>query len=402
MMKFLKPFVKPRTTKQFYKDTCGNVGMMFAVTAFALIGGLAVAIDIANGFSAQARLQNTTDALALLASRDGIEDQAELEAAAQAYFEQAYPNQSGDRIEVVSISRTGDRVDIETRNNIDTFFAPIFGNDDLNVRVKSSSIFSQQSLDIALVLDTTGSMQGAKIATLRNNATELMTTLEGFNNDKLRVSIVPFAQYVNVGANQRGQAWLDTNGVTGNTVCAGSRLAPLNTVVDAGSEPIPATPNATCPTAAIQPLTNDFNALRRTVRSFTASGFTYAPAGLMWGWRTLDARAPFTEASTSGNGQKVLVFMTDGANTRSVSGETHNGRNRDDADDVTAQVCNNIKDSDVTVYTIAFEVSDTTTQNLLRNCASGAGNFFNAQNATDLANAFSNISATLNELRITS
>jgi len=400
-MKLLKPFVKPNAAKQLYSDTRGNVAMMFAILAFVIIGGLAVAIDLSNAYAARARLQNTTDAVALLASRDGIEDQAELQAAAQAYFDQAYPNASGERIEVISISRDGDRVDVETRNNIDTFFAQIFGRDDLDVSVRSSSIFAQQALDVALVLDTTGSMRGAKIASLRSSATNLMNTLESFDNEKLRVSVVPFANYVNIGGNQRGQAWLDTNGVTGNSVCAGSRIAPLNTVVEAGGTRIPAIRNVTCG-APIQPLTNNFRALRRSISGLNASGFTYAPAGLMWGWRTLDARAPFTEAVSSGRGQKVLVFMTDGANTRSINGETHEGRDLVDADNTTAAICERVKGSDITVYTIAFEVPDVETQNLLRNCASGASNFFNAQNASQLDAAFSNISSTLNELRITS
>lgn len=406
-MNFLKPFIKTSVeTKKpqigkFLVNTSGNVGMMFAIVSVVLVGGLAVAIDLSNAFSARQRLQNTTDAIALLAARDGIENRSELQVAAQAYFDELYPNESGARIEVLDISRDGDQVNVSTRNNIDTFFAPIFGHNDLNVSVKSSTIFSQQSLDVTLVLDTTGSMRGAKLAGLKTAATRLMDTFEDLNNDKLRVSIVPFAQYVNVGTDQRNERWLDRNGVRGNTVCVGSRIAPLNTQVEAIGGTIPAIPGVNCG-EAIRPLTNDFRALKRTISNLEAQGLTYAPAGLMWGWRTLDSNAPFTEAASSGRGQKALVLMTDGANTRSVSGATHNGRNREGADETTAEICERVKDSDIVVYTIAYEVEEAGTRRLLQGCASNPTNFFNADNAADLDQAFGEISANLNELRISS
>ncbi len=405
MKMFLKPFIKPnfvqQLTRKFCADTGGNIAIMFAVLLFVIVGGLAMAIDLSNGYAAKQRLQNTSDAVALFAARDGIEDQSELQAVAQAYFDEVYPNATGERIEILNISRDGDRVDIQTRNNIDTFFSSIFGRDSLDVSVRSSTTFAQQSLDVSLVLDTTGSMRGAKLASLKTSATRLMDTFEGFDNEKLRVSIVPFGQYVNVGANQRNQAWVQGRSNNRNRLCMGSRAQPLNTEAEFGSDPIPVIGNAQCGTA-IQPLTNDFRALKRTINDLDARGFTYAPSGLVWGWRTLDAKAPFTEAASSARGKKVLVLMTDGANTRSVDGDSHEGRNRGAADEATRDLCARVKGSDITVYTIAYEVTDAATRDLLRNCATSQDNFFNAQNARDLDAAFTNISSTLNELRITS
>ena len=403
MLNFLNTLTKSNPVKRFSANEGGNVAMMFAFTSLVIFGGLAVAIDASQAFAAKQRLQNTTDAIALMAARDGIEDTGELQAVAQAYFDQAYPNagESGSRIEVLSISRDGDRVDIDTRNNIDTSFGQFFGFKDLDVSVQSSSVFAQQSLDVALVLDTTGSMRGAKLAGLQASAGRLMDTFESFNNEKLRVSIVPFAQYVNVGEDQSNQGWLDTNGQNGEDLCVGSRTGGLNQVVEAGGTQIPVIPRARCG-EAIQPLTNNYRALKTTIANLEASGFTYAPAGLMWGWRTLEPSAPFTEAQSSINGEKVLVLMTDGANTRSVNGQTHEGRSRANADNTTREICNRVKGSDITVYTIAYEVTDAATRNLLENCASNPENYFNAQNAGDLDEAFTDISATLNELRITS
>jgi len=44
---------------------------------------------------------------------------------------------------------------------------------------------------------------------LMSELLRLIDTFEGFESDSLRVSVVPFAQYVNVGESRRGARWLD-------------------------------------------------------------------------------------------------------------------------------------------------------------------------------------------------
>jgi len=83
-----------------------------------------------------------------------------------------------------------------------------------------------------------------------------------------------------------------------------------------------------------------------------------------------------------------MIVMTDGENTRSKSGSFHNGQSQVNADRKAADICNNIKDDNITVYTIAYEVNDTQTENLLRGCASNPDNYFDATNAGDLMEAF--------------
>ena len=413
MIKRLKPIGRQKNIKQnlkgFFKGQSGNVALMTAFALFTAIGLVGIAVDVNQAHSARERLQSTTDALALLASRDGLQDQADLQAAADAYFAQAYPGVTGERVEVLSITRTGNRVDVETSNNIDTQFSHIFGRDTVDVRVSASSIFAQRSLDVALVLDITGSMSwpttgssGTKLESLQVASTRLMNTFESLDNDRLRVSIVPFAQYVNIGEDQRGEPWLRENGTTGSNVCVGSRPAPFNRMAAANSaNRVPVIPGAPCRTP-IQPLTKNFNALRTTINNFIADGFTYTPTGLLWGWRTLDSRAPFTEAASSGVGDKVLILMTDGENTRSTRGQNHTGFDVAPANSLMSNLCTQIKNDDITIYTIAYEVPDAFTRNLLRNCASNPSNFFNAQNSASLDAAFANISSILSELRIIS
>ena len=409
-MKTIKSLVKSKllsTASKFKQDEKGNFAIIGAVTMAMLIGALAVAVDLSNGFSAKQRLQDTTDAIALLAARGEIEGQENLTAAAQEYFDLTYPGQRGTRIVLDSITRNGDAVTVVASNTQDAYFARIFGQDELDVKVASTAEFASRDLNLALVLDTTGSMKGSKLATLKVAGNELVNQLGAIPSDKLNVSVVPFAQYVNVGTSQANQNWLNfpqTGGAVPNnwTGCVGSRLAPLNVRIGSVGD-VPGLVGVNCP-SELQPLTQNMNNVRRAINNLNAEGWTYMPAGIGWGWRTLTPQAPFVEASRQDQSKtdKIMVVMTDGTNTRSQSGIGHGGQSQRDADKTTEQMCDNAKRDNITIYTIAYEITDTKTQNLLKECSSGPENFFNASNATQLRDAFKQIGVSLSNLRISS
>lgn len=119
----------------------------------------------------------------------------------------------------------------------------------------------------------------------------------------------------------------------------------------------------------------------------------------MWGWRALSTGQPLAHTAKSKT-EQVLVLMTDGENTRSKNGEQHEGGSKADADNKTREICEAVKDEDIIIYTIAYEVTDSSTQSLLQNCASGRTNYFNATNAQELSIAFEEIAESLSELRI--
>ena len=96
------------TATKFGQDEKGNFAIIGAVTMAMLVAGLSLAVDLSSGISANQRLQDTTDAIALLAARGEIEGQENLTAAAQEYFNLTYPGQSGSRIVLDSITRDGD------------------------------------------------------------------------------------------------------------------------------------------------------------------------------------------------------------------------------------------------------------------------------------------------------
>ncbi len=162
--------------------------------------------------------------------------------------------------------------------------------------------------------------------------------------------------------------------------------------------PYPALMNATCANAIV-PLTDNKTVVKAAINALAASGETYIPAGLMWGWNVLSPAAPFTEGapydSNNRKPRKALVLMTDGVNTKSLNGTMHNGNSQANADGVTTAMCNQIRNAGIEIFTIAFMVTQAATQNMLRGCATSGDNFFNATDAAALQAAFERIAASL-------
>ena len=444
-------------SKTLKDDQRGSTAVVFALSAALMIGAAGVAIDMSRAMSEHGRLQAVADIASLQAARDLGGTDGDLRQGAEAVFDLHFP--SGSPAAVTRVVRNGDSVTVEAQSRVDTSLAGLLGLADVDVRVSSTSVYAVNDVDIALVLDTTGSMSGAKLDALKGAASELIDTLEDVDGDGIRLSVVPFAQHVNVGTSRRSAGWLDVPAdrvtpagsscrmepeVLGYTNCrdvtatgsndgvpftytyeacdpqygeerevcrawpeyrqtwqgcVGSRDVPLDTRAAFGGSRIPGIMGR-CGTE-LQPLTADLESAEGTIQALRASGDTYMPSGLLWGWRTLDASAPLpnTRSATS---DRVLVLMTDGRNTRSKQGDRHSGWDQTDADRKTETLCNGIKGEDITVYTVAYGVSDGATRDLLRSCASSAGNFFSATDAADLSEAFRNIADAVTDLRVSS
>ena len=139
-----------------------------------------------------------------------------------------------------------------------------------------------------------------------------------------------------------------------------------------------------CP-REIQALTDDYAALKNDINGLFATDNTYIPSGLIWGQRVLSPGLPFDNVQTDGAARQVIVLMTDGKNTTEIDesagaaakydappyiNSVGSSDIADAANKATARLCASIKDADIEIYTIAFQVADPATQLLLKNCAS--------------------------------
>ena len=185
-------------------------------------------------------------------------------------------------------------------------------------------------------------------------------------------------------------------------------------------------PNNMCDSRPITPLTNDRQTVDTAIDDLIAQGYTNIGEGVMWGWRVLSPAEPFTEGlpKNTPNNQKVLVVMSDGANTLNAA-SNHNQSNYSawgygvtdrlaaaskTSSGYTAAMntmmqsaCGNVRDDGVVVYSIAYNLAgDPTARAQLKNCASTADNYFEAGSEADLIKAFEAIGMDLNALRIAS
>lgn len=125
------------------------------------------------------------------------------------------------------ITKDGQVITAEVVGTVDTTFLAIMGLDKLTVRRTASVKFGIQKVEVALVLDTTGSMANnvsgsggghgglppvTKLAALKSAATTMMNSLETASDGsgQLEVGIVPFATYVNVGPDNIDEKWIDS------------------------------------------------------------------------------------------------------------------------------------------------------------------------------------------------
>ena len=200
--------------KAFRRQEDGAVALMFALVAIAVIFGGGIAIDYARGISRQTDMQAAADAAVLAALRAKTNDNklksGDLTKIARDYFD----NNMGDEIDVQSFNlvKDGDGYRVEVSVKLQTTLMALAGYNDLDINVSSKAgIAPGRPLELALVLDNTGSMSGSKLIALKDAANLLVDQILGETSNKkqTKIALVPFANYVNVGLANRNAPWID-------------------------------------------------------------------------------------------------------------------------------------------------------------------------------------------------
>jgi len=209
------------------------------------------------------------------------------------------------------------------------------------------------------------------------------------------------------GPNSVQQCWTSGGDWVRWHGCVGSRAYPNETRDANYTMRIPGLMNTGCGSPILEP-TSDLTLAKSRINALSTAGETYIPAGLIWGWRALSAQAPISarDSQAGASVSRYMVLVTDGQNTRSPTYPAHNGTNTAEANTLTRTVCENMaadKASGIKLYTIAFEVTDSTVKQLLQECSTmNGGVFYDAANASQLQDAMKNIGGQISKLRITS
>jgi Flp pilus assembly protein TadG len=454
-----------RTLQSFLRDRAGNIGMIFCASLFAIVGSAGLAVDYSRAGTARAELQASLDSAILASARRASTGDANALNAVERFVEASFAAKHPEMSVEVTASTTPDgRVVATATGRVPMALMQVLGVSEVPIAARAAAQFGAGAAEVALVLDNTRSMQGSKMDALKQGAKELVDILFEPRDAQLsvRVGVVPFAQYVNVGMSYRNESWMSVapdsstpgeycrneypNAVSSNcrphsytayddgmpytvntticdtvygdpvwtcspTVdtqtwngCAGSRPYPIeSSASDDFSVPVPGAMNTSCP----QPLTrlsNNPASIKSEIEAMTTVGETYMPAGLAWGWRILSPRGPFGDGDdvlTRPDLKKFLVLMTDGSNTISPTYPKHEGGDKALANDLTAETCASIKARGTYIYAIAFEVPDPVIQDVLKDCATAPPYYYVAEDSDDLREAFAAIANSISAVRLT-
>jgi Flp pilus assembly protein TadG len=206
---------------RFAKDKRGNVAMMFAIATIPIVGAVGAAIDYSRVSEVRGKLADALDAGVLaVGSQPPMSDAKAFDTVKQwvdLHMGPAY----AQYWKLDSVTQDGDgNITAIATGDVETTIARVLGVDKVPLNVKSQAIRSIGKIELALVLDNTGSMKsGDKIGKLKTAATELVDTLAKLTKTPadLKIALVPFSQTVNVGPIYKNAPWLD---VAGNSASA--------------------------------------------------------------------------------------------------------------------------------------------------------------------------------------
>ena len=448
--------------KTFAANRSGNFGMIAALVSIPLFGAAALTVDYVNAAGHRSNIQNAVDAAVLAAASSKKTTEKELRVVAENTLLANVTADKRDRITISSFSLSADgQVTMSVNGNLPSTFARIFQLKELDVAVVAQAQRAAgKLLEIALVLDNTYSMTGQKLADLKMATEELIKTFEDEVDLDVKIALVPFSRYVNVGTQNRSASWLQVDPDTSKTEnvcyqrrpvtgksgcrtettsgmndgvptsgsrevcssytygpeetvcydrttsstwygCVGSRDAPLDVSDTRPDRRIPGLMNQHC-SAPLLTLTDNFTTIRRGVNGMVAQNETYIPAGIMWGWRVLSPQTPFSEGEPySDDVRKFMIVMTDGSNTLSPRHPYHNGNDGTYADKLMIKACGNAKAEGIEIFTVGVAVPNASTREGLVSCASQAKNAIAITDSTKLGKTFQDIAGEILAVRLT-
>ena len=203
---------------RFLRDLNASILPIFALMAVPMILVAGMAADVARHHNTNEHVQMALDSAGLAAARHARINlatpsdtlNAEIKEIAQNYFDAALKSRDELSMQELTVTRKGPKLLLSAKGELPTSFMRMTGKTTLEVDTKSEIVIGEPtSVEIALVLDMSFSMIGTRLSALQTGASGLVDTLVDPTSDKVKVSIVPFGQYVNVGKKNRNKSWID-------------------------------------------------------------------------------------------------------------------------------------------------------------------------------------------------
>ncbi|WP_293801196.1 pilus assembly protein TadG-related protein [uncultured Bosea sp.] len=396
---------------------------------------MGVAIDYSRASNARQALNSAIDSAALMAARDAQKlTDAQVIARVNAWISDNLPADVKGQYTgaTVTIDRTARTIKIDAAASVPTTISNILGKTALPVGSSSQSTWGTNTIELALVLDNTGSMsQNGKMAALKQASLDLVQIMKDAtqSTDQIRISIVPFSTRVILDTSLKDSSWLRWDQTQTTQSCSSrwpyactTTVTPITKSTWQGcvtdrdksydvTDDTPSGSNAMMypadfcdmyspsSQAKVLGLTSNWTTLNNQINSMQPTGATNITIGAIWGMATLSPNAPFTEAkpATTPQLKKYMILLTDGDNTKNRW--DGNGSDSSPAVDArTTLACTNIKAAGVNVYTIRVMDGNAT---LLKNCASSSSMYYEVTAASQLSPIFKQIAGEISSVRLT-
>lgn len=416
-------------------DDRASTTVMVALSVPVFVGALGVGVDTGAWYMEKRRVQQIADSAALGGARvlaDGQNVATAQTVANRDAARNGYISGNGASIVVNSpptsgayTGKSGAVEVIVTRKLPSLFSSYVLGSSARTIKgraVAYSPPVQKKNLEVSLVLDVTGSMNGntevwgtTKLEAMQAAAKKLIDVVIQQNQSTYtsRVSLTPFSAAVNVGSDYfrtatnktQSGSWSSVVERTGSykftddppsstyryfgdyKTLRSSALGPQGYYQAYQNSNVPAN-------ALITPLTSDKNVLTAAINAYTAGGSTAGHIGLAWAWYQLSPKwsSIFTgtaapSAYDSTKTYKALVIMSDF--DFNVYYQSANGS----ADTQFSSLCTNAKNAGVDIYVVGYYVSGSSDTALMNACASGASKIYTSSSVASLYGAFESIAA---------
>ncbi|MBS8261745.1 pilus assembly protein TadG-related protein [Roseibium polysiphoniae] len=341
-----------RSSQKLVDDTRGAILPIFAMMSLVVIVVAGAGIDYGRAINDREVMANALDAAALAVAAElstTIMTDDEIEEMLEEVFA---ANLSALGLSAAAVSNMDFTVNpdegvvsVSTSISVPTYFIGLggIGPDSIDVASSTEVNYSKFDVELALVLDVTGSM-GGDIGSLKTASQELLDTLipEGTSesDSKVRISMIPYSEGVNLGS----YASTVTNGSAGSRNCVTEREGDEqftdatydyddensdffgggsgSSVDRYGNVSIDSVGDCSSSSKLI-PLTSDRDTLEDAIDDLSTNGRTAGQTGIAWGWYTLSPNwadlwpsdsepAPYGSGSSSDEALKFAILMTDG------------------------------------------------------------------------------------------
>jgi len=196
------------------------VAVQFALLALPLCILAFGLVDVNRASVAKQQLQDALDAATLMAARTttATTDTA-LYNVGNPALQANLSTLSGVTLQSSSFHLNGAYIDAAATVQVTPVVANLWMSGNMTISTTSEVVRTMDDLEVALVLDNTGSMAqslgsgGSKISALKSAASSLIDTLaaaaaNSTDPNAVKYAVVPFSMTVNIGSTYQGQTWL--------------------------------------------------------------------------------------------------------------------------------------------------------------------------------------------------